>query len=104
MIFGIWHKKNKQVKEIATSKDDFEREFGMSLSDDRYKRLCRINMMMIDSKIPVYMTMILLRELGLLKTEPKCEVGNNESYKDFNDDLNDGFYCEFGRVVTKTIG
>ena len=104
MIFGIGHRKKKQVKEIATSKGDFEREFGISMSDEQYKRICHINMMMIESKIPAYMTMILLREIGLLKSEPKGEVGNNKSDKDFDDDLNDGFYCEFGRVVTKALG
>lgn len=102
----FWKKKKKVQKEIDTSKEGFE-YIGIKLTDEQYSDLVFINnMFLFDSidqteRYPVFYIVLVLKALGLLKTEIPDNESGNYGNNNFADDLDKEFERKFGRIIDR---
>ena len=102
----FWKRKKKPQKRIDTSKEGFE-YIGVKLTDEQFSDLLTINFMFLDEamennwSIPVFYIVLVLKALGLLKTE----IPDNESGSDSDDNTTDNsekkFERKFGRMIDR---
>lgn len=87
------------MEKFDTSKEALE-ELGIVLTDEQYSDLFMINLMMVGStgkKSPIYCILLILKTLGLIPSELKNDISNNEAADDSEKKSNYEFQKRFGR-------
>ena len=97
----FFKKKKQEAKRIDTSIDGF-RYVGINLTQEQYEDLASLNILMVGESrkyIPVFNMMVLLKVLGLLPPEMRCDAGDSNADDDADEDINDSLQRKFGKVI-----